>query len=358
MGESGTSTGLHALRAAGELRLRSTQKNNSELTTARFLQGFGSNHRLVERPKGGNAAAFGEETMNTHLGSSTYSVRLRTRINSWAGAAVALLIACMSSALAADADLDTSFNTGVGAGGDFPGVNTIAIQPDGKIVLGGSFTLFNHEPRGHIARVNPDGSLDTSFDPGAGTNGGVEPVILQADGKIVLVGEFTAYDGIERHAIARVDASGVLDGSYNPGIRYSSSTRLFSAALQPDGKLLVGSGAKFTPEGGQLPTLERINPDGSVDGSFTASASVNNGVIYSIVMQPDGKIIVGGFFPSGVRNVFRLNADGSLDASFVAPAIPMAETPCSRWRCSPTGKSFSPVSSKPTAGSLAIVSPA
>ena len=257
--------------------------------------------------------------MNTSLSFTTCSIRLWPRCNSWTSAAAALLIAAMSTAVGADGDLDTSFNPGNGAGGDYPGVLTIAIQPDAKIVIGGSFTLYDNQPRSYIARVNADGSLDTSFDPGSGADNGVESIVVQADGKIVLVGDFNSYNGVERHSIARVNANGTLDSSYDPGVRYSASTRLRSAALQPDGKLLIGSGAKFTPASDPLPAIERINPDGSLDSGFTASSAVNNGVVYSIVLQPDGKIIVGGFFPLADRSVYRLNSDGSLDSTFVSP---------------------------------------
>jgi uncharacterized delta-60 repeat protein len=97
--------------------------------------------------------------------------------------------------------LDASFNPGTGAD---HWVNSIALQPDGKILIGGYFDTYNGTTRNRIARLNTDGSLDASFNPGTGANDGVRSIALQPDGKILIGGLFTAYNGTGRNRVARI----------------------------------------------------------------------------------------------------------------------------------------------------------
>jgi uncharacterized delta-60 repeat protein len=109
--------------------------------------------------------------------------------------------------LNADGSPDSSFNAN-GSGGD---LWSIALQSDGKVIIGGYFTSFNGIPRNRIARLNVNGSLDTTFDPGSGANLYVEAVALQPDGKVIIGGQFTTYAGVARNYIARIWAgSGTL----------------------------------------------------------------------------------------------------------------------------------------------------
>ena len=101
-------------------------------------------------------------------------------------------------------DLDTTFlATGAGATG---AVNSIAVQSDGKVLIGGLFTSYNGTSRGYVARLNTDGSLDTGFlATGAGANGLVYSVAVQpGDGKILIGGGFTTYNGTSRGFVARL----------------------------------------------------------------------------------------------------------------------------------------------------------
>ncbi len=93
-------------------------------------------------------------------------------------------------------------------------VYSVAVQADGKILLGGDFTTVGGTPRNHIARLNADGTLDTGFNPNA--NGDVYSVAVQADGKILLGGNFTTVGGTARNHIARLNADGTLDTGFNP----------------------------------------------------------------------------------------------------------------------------------------------
>jgi uncharacterized delta-60 repeat protein len=220
----------------------------------------------------------------------------------------------------APGSLDTSFNPGSGADNHVRG---LALQPDGKAVIVGDFTLYNGAPRTGVARVNADGSLDASFDPGTGTAStfrSVEAVALQPDGKIIIGGTFGAYNGAARHGLARVNPDGSLDASFVVGSGVDDAVQ--AVALQPDGKIIIG-GRFFFYNGTPIENLARLNPDGSLDATFNVGPGLASGLgfgIQAIALQPDGKVIIGGDFTGyngASRNrVARLNADGSLDSSF------------------------------------------
>jgi uncharacterized delta-60 repeat protein len=214
--------------------------------------------------------------------------------------------------LNADGSLDTSFDLGTGANGT---VLTTAIQADGKIIIGGRFSQYNGEGRNRIARLNPDGSLDTSFNPGTGANWSVRTAIPQPDGKIIIGGDFEEYNGVAIKSIARLNADGSLDTSFN--VETSSAVR--TTALQPDGRIIIGGDFMDMNSGIVVNWINRLNADGSWDTSFN-SRMAQDGRVFTTTLQPDGKIIIGGDFRRysmvAIKSIARLNADGSLDTSF------------------------------------------
>ena len=215
--------------------------------------------------------------------------------------------------LNADGSLDTGFNPGTGANGT---VETITAQADGKVIIGGTFSRYNGTRRNCIARLNADGSLDTGFDPGTGTNGTILSSTMQADGKIIIGGTFTTYNGIGRNRIARLNADGSLDSSFDPGT--GASGDVMTISVQVDGKVIIGGW--FTGYNGTVSgRLARLNTDGSVDAGFNPGTGAD-GMVGSIAVQGDGKIIIGGQFTSynGIasESLARLNADGSFDTGF------------------------------------------
>ena len=96
-------------------------------------------------------------------------------------------------------------------------VYTFAIQSDGKILVGGNFTMLGGNGRNHIARLNSDasGTLDNGFNPVADNT--VAAIVAQADGTILLGGYFTTLAGSARNHIGKVFADGSLDTGFNPG---------------------------------------------------------------------------------------------------------------------------------------------
>jgi uncharacterized delta-60 repeat protein len=213
-----------------------------------------------------------------------------------------------------DGSLDTSFNTGAGLD-DF--AMGIAVQPDGKIVIGGYFDSVNQTAQRYLARLNADGSVDNTFNSAAGFN--CYTVALQADGKILATGP---YPGLVRFN---------ADGSYDSGFQSNFAGGI--ALPLPDGKILAGGGLRNS--GGVVTTVGvfRLNSDGSRDTSFHTGLGSDSGVS-GLALQPDGKIVVSGYFASYDGNatgcLIRLNADGTLDSSFNANsftgAIPYMES--------------------------------
>ncbi|MFY8035064.1 MAG: delta-60 repeat domain-containing protein, partial [Flexibacteraceae bacterium] len=215
--------------------------------------------------------------------------------------------------LKSDGTLDTSFNSGIGANNL---VWIVASQPDGKIIIGGSFNTYNNIPRNNIARLNADGSLDATFNPGIGTNGSVLSIVIQPDGKIIIGGNFTNYDGTVRNRIARLNANGSLDTTFS--FTASANDQVRTIAMQPDGKIMIG-GNFTTCNSTTRNRIARLNSDGSLDTTFNPGTGANISV-YSVALQPDSKIIISGGFNTynGVarKSIVRLNVDGSLDTSF------------------------------------------
>jgi len=261
-----------------------------------------------------------------------------------------------------------------------PVIYNVTVQPDGRIVIVGYFTGVNGAARGYMARLNPDGSVDNSFDPGANlTNDsyGQPSVLLQPDGKLILYGSFK-HDGpnlmrlnadgsrdssfasstgapgwadavphVEllpngqllvlggfnpgtRNGFARLNSNGTLDQTYNPAAKLYEVQGTGAQAIVPtsDGKLLVAGGVLKTGAGYVYDSIERLNNDGSVDTTFNpgtgpyAGYGGYNGIAFvsAIAIQPDGKIIAGGYFYSfnGVNRggIVRLETNGSVDPTF------------------------------------------
>ncbi|MFY8035065.1 MAG: T9SS type A sorting domain-containing protein, partial [Flexibacteraceae bacterium] len=215
--------------------------------------------------------------------------------------------------LNADGSLDENFNLGTGSNSY---VTTSALQSNGKILIGGNFTSYNGNRRNFIARLNADGSLDTTFNIGNGANSTVSTIAVQEDGKIIIGGLFSIFNGVSRNSIARLNANGSLDETFNPGsgVRVNVS----SIALQTDGKIIIG-GVFSSFNGTPINRIARLNSNGSLDLSFNPGSGFNNEVT-QVSLQTDGKIVVVGGFTSfngiSINRIARLNANGSLDETF------------------------------------------
>lgn len=207
--------------------------------------------------------------------------------------------------------LDLGFNPGEGTLG---GITALAIQPDGKVIAVGDFQWARNQSRGRIARFNVDGALDLTFDPGSGANGLIESIALQADGKILIGGQFTSYNGTGRNNFARLNNNGALDAPFNPGV----NGQVLSIIAEAGGSILIGG--NFAQVNSQpRERIARLNADGSLNASFTPPPF--SGGIFTMAAQADGRILVGGNFSlteAGITYYYlaRLNANGTLDYTF------------------------------------------
>jgi uncharacterized delta-60 repeat protein len=184
--------------------------------------------------------------------------------------------------LETDGNLDRNLN--LSAVGSF--INATAVQPDGKILIGGLFNTVLGATRNNIARLNANGTLDVGFNPDA--NDEVATIAVQADGKILAGGNFTSIGGQPRNRIARLDGTSGLADSFNP----NANDFVISIALQADGQILAGG--KFTNIGRAPRTyLARLDALTGLADSFDVHA---NDWVLSIAVQADGKILAGGWF--------------------------------------------------------------
>ncbi|HEY0455205.1 MAG TPA: Calx-beta domain-containing protein, partial [Verrucomicrobiae bacterium] len=208
--------------------------------------------------------------------------------------------------------VDTSFNPGTGANRK---VYAIARQPDGKLIIGGQFVTINGMPRNYIARLNTNGTVDQSFNVGTGPNSYVRALALQPDGKVILGGQFWSVNGISHYGVARLNTDGSLDTNFNATI-YGGGEVVNSLALQPNGQVLV-AGTFYAVNGYNSYYLTRLNSDGSLDQAFSISnASKPSITLASVALQSDGKILAGGYYSAAL---LRFQSDGSWDTNF-APA--------------------------------------
>jgi uncharacterized delta-60 repeat protein len=189
-------------------------------------------------------------------------------------------------------------------------VTCLAVQTDGRILAGGQFSFTSGETRSNLARLHPDGSQDRTFN--ANPDGLVNCLALQPDGKILVGGLFTNVGGGFRTNLARLNADGTLDSTFAPAV----DGEVRSIALQPDGRIVLGG--NFTSVNTQSrPYLARLLDNGGTDPGFLPDA---NGTVHGLAMLSDGRILAGGCFSmlggQACTNLGILKPDGTLDTSF------------------------------------------
>jgi uncharacterized delta-60 repeat protein len=222
--------------------------------------------------------------------------------------------------------VDPTFDIGSGANGI---VEQVLQQPDGKILVCGNFTSFNGQNKGYVARLNNDGSVDTSFTAGPGY--WTRHMALQPDGKIVIGGFFTTVEGTKRNRIARLTQNGSLDMSFNPGagcegvlgvaIDGNADPFVMWCEVLANGRILaVGNFTNYNTT--QAYGIIAINPDGSRDTAFDMGSTGLDS--WGRVIKPldNGQVMVGGWFQNyrgrGANRIARINPDGSPDTTFNA----------------------------------------
>ncbi|MDB6026262.1 MAG: hypothetical protein JWM68_2485 [Verrucomicrobiales bacterium] len=202
--------------------------------------------------------------------------------------------------------IDKSFNPNEGADEE---IRCLAIQDDGKILVGGPFKTFANTSHRGVVRLNKDGSVDAIFS--TTTDGTVHAIQILPGGQIVMGGDFGWVSGTRSRSVVRLNADGTVDQSFNPGGGADHEVRALLGVMA--GKLLVGG--HFTKfHGGPHSRIVRLNQDGSVDKNFHLNL---NNVVWTMASGVGGKIYLGGNFSHKAGNrLLRIDADGSVDESF------------------------------------------
>ena len=215
-----------------------------------------------------------------------------------------------------DGTIDNTFSVGTGfdLSNNQDAIQTVSVQDDGKILVGGQFTSYNGTSRSSIIRLNVDGTVDSGFNIGTGFDGAVLTIKIQPNGKILVGGSFNNYNGVGYDGIVRLNSDGTTDNTFVVGNGVDGVT--YEISLQPDGKiLLVGGFSNFN--GG----VARLNTDGSVDNTIQVTSNPNlQGYVFTLGLQTDGKILIGGsfnfYFNTSRNRLVRLNSDATIDNTF------------------------------------------
>ena len=232
----------------------------------------------------------------------------------WRSAGWLLLLVAWVEASGQVSVLDPSFMVGPGADG---AVDALVLQADQRILVGGEFTTIGGCSNSFLARLNSDGSVDASFNPAGQTDEAVQCLLQQPDRKVVVGGGFGRLLGHAQPALARLLADGSVDATFDASGTFNTNTYIWSLALQDDGRLLVGyqSSADYAAH------VVRVNTNGTLDSTFVCTNQIG-GYIFALLPQADGSVLLGGNYVgiSGSTNysLFRLKADGELDDTFDA----------------------------------------
>ena len=215
--------------------------------------------------------------------------------------------------------VDTTFN--MGTAGANNSILCMVTQSDGKIIIGGNFSAYSGSSSPYIARINTNGTRDTTFNVGVGFNSTVYDLKLQSDGKVIVTGAFTSYSGSTRNRIARLNTDGTYDTTYNIGNGLNQNG--FAVAIQSDDKAVVVGNSMTTYSGSAIGTGSlRINTNGTLDTTFNTGTGLTatTRVGYAVDIQSDGKIVMGHgatqYSGSTVTRLMRLNTNGTVDSSF------------------------------------------
>lgn len=197
-------------------------------------------------------------------------------------------------------------------------VKTIALQSDGRILVGGQFSHVNWIERQNLARLHPDGSLDAAFTARVSSKDvpvEVKAVRLQSNGQILVAGNFDSVNGRARTGLARLNGAGSLDLAFNPRISFA---QVDDVLVLPDGRLLICGFFSTINDVWRL-GIARMNADGSLDRTFATGMELS-GFARGLALQPGGWVLVRGFFSwlpaQSHRNLCRLDQNGALDQAF------------------------------------------
>jgi uncharacterized delta-60 repeat protein len=229
--------------------------------------------------------------------------------------------------LNADGTLDSSFASAPSAsGGSVPRLSCAALMPDGGVLVAGSFSNYAGVPRARVAKLLSSGGLDPTFNPGqgiAGLGAWVSNCVVQPDGRSILAGSFLTYDGAPRRCLVRINANGSVDSSFSVG--QGTDGPIFALALDSTGHVWFGGDFWFYSDWSNNDELglARCQPNGA-PAPLTGNGMWNGGELLppsAITVQPNGRALVGGHFDTynavPFSGLVRVNTSGTSDPTFV-----------------------------------------
>lgn len=199
-------------------------------------------------------------------------------------------------------------------------INEVLFQPDGKIIVLGYFTPVSGGPLNHIARFNTDGTFDNTFNAGTGPNGEILCGAITTSGKIIIGGSFNTYNGTPFVQFGALNS----DGSIDPTFDFNGHifTDPWSIKTQSDGKILIAA-ESMADQNNLSRVFLRLNPNGNIDPNFVVNdswAAFGDNVVLDLMPLPNGKLLIGGEFNilenQSAAGIVRVNQDGSRDFSF------------------------------------------
>jgi uncharacterized delta-60 repeat protein len=209
----------------------------------------------------------------------------------------------------------------------FTEISSIAFQPDGKIIVAG--TLWRSVISTYVVRLNPDGTVDASFNRTlfTHTNGNplIDDVAVQADGKILVGGYFHLIGNLTQYKLARLNQNGTLDETFSYNGYYQHIDLIKKIAVQSDGKILVGGDPLGFAD--NAPGLARFNRDGTLDATFQWNRDLRTTFTYDLQTLPDGKILFAGSMGLQIpgntlpRDLYRLNRNGEVEMRYNLPQV-------------------------------------
>ncbi len=229
--------------------------------------------------------------------------------------------------LNADGTLNTAFNPGRGVTSSGHWVRAVAVDKSKdalgaykeKILVGGDFTSFDGIACSKLVLLSSTGAVDTSFSTGSGFNSLVSSLIVQPDGKYLVGGGFTTFNGTPCSGIIRLLNTGALDSSFKCQL---DRANVSSMALQNDGRIVIG-GAFTTVNGVPRLNVAGLNPDGSLDVDFDPGEADTYDYVRTVTTTGQGQVIIGGRFISKTLEhhpkVYRFNADSSMGGAVANP---------------------------------------
>jgi hypothetical protein len=208
---------------------------------------------------------------------------------------------------------DVSFNTGVGADGDV--LDAKALAADGKILLAGAFTHFGGLPRGHVVRLLANGLIDPTFDTSVGADGPINAILPLSDGRVVLAGDFSQFNGVTAARIVALNPDGSVAANF---LSSTGADGPIYALARQGGKIVIG-GDFSNVQGQSRQRIARLVVDGVADGTLDDTFNPGLGpddAVYDIEVQPDQRILIGGAFKNvngfSRAGVARLNAAANI----------------------------------------------